>query len=79
MTKSVPSLQRPQEPRADRYVNSCEDMAGGRPTIRFDGEVEDVECVNIDEVPGLFETVPDESGTRTDKMAPTSLGSTRTG
>ena len=64
--KSVPPLQPPQPPRADRYIDSRKDMPGGRRTTRFEGEVEDVECGNIDEVSSLLELVPGEAATNAD-------------
>ena len=69
-TESVPSLQPPQEPRAHRYVNSREGMGGGCRTVRLEGEVEDVECLNIDEVPDLSESIPDDAGTGADERHP---------
>jgi len=69
-TESVPSLQPPHEPRAHRYVNSREGMGGGCRTVRFEGEVEDVECFNIDKVPLLSESVPDDAGTPSDERHP---------
>ena len=70
MPKSVPSLQRPQEPRVDGYVDSREDMGAGPRTVRFDDEGEDLKGRYIGKVSDLFESVPSEAGTSAHERRP---------